>query len=121
VNFDPSHLFPAAEMIHVGIYRLEGRIVHCHFSDNDGLTNVHWRPGKGKIDWAKSFVALKDTGFDGTVSLELEDIAGVARGEKKVPGVFSGIIDATDEFIEEYKIGLEYLSDLATKAGFTVE
>ena len=121
VNFDPSHLFPAAEIIHAAVYRLEGRIVHCHFSDNDGLTNVHWRPGKGKIDWEKTMVALKDTGFDGTISLELEDIPGVSRGVANVPGVYRGNVEATDEFIEEYRLGMEYLKDLAVKAGITVE
>ena len=51
VNFDPSHLFPVGEIPHAVIYQLRDRLFHCHFSDNDGTTNVHWRPGKGKIDW----------------------------------------------------------------------
>ena len=51
VNFDPSHTFPAADFPNITIYRLNRRVFHCDFSDNDGTTNVHWRPGKGKIDW----------------------------------------------------------------------
>jgi sugar phosphate isomerase/epimerase len=53
MNFDPSHLFPVGETPHVVIYQLAERIFHCHFSDNDGTTNVHWRPGRGKIDWGR--------------------------------------------------------------------
>ncbi|NII68278.1 TIM barrel protein [Microbacterium ulmi] len=121
VNLDPSHLFPAGDIIHVAIHRLEGRVVHCHFSDNDGLTNVHWRPGKGKIDWEKALIALKETGFDGVISLELEDIPGVARGIAKVPGVYRGYVEATEEFVEEHRIGLAYLTELAHKVGMTVE
>jgi sugar phosphate isomerase/epimerase len=62
VNFDPSHTFPVGEIPHTTIYRLNKRIFHCDFSDNDGMTNVHWRPGKGKMDWKSVFVALKSIG-----------------------------------------------------------
>jgi len=51
MNLDPSHMFPLGDLPHAAVYQLRDRIMHCHFSDNDGLTNVHWRPGKGKIDW----------------------------------------------------------------------
>ncbi len=85
MNFDPSHLFPMGDMPHTVIYQLGDRIFHCHFSDNDGLTNVHWRPGKGKIDWTSVMRALKETGFDGTISIELEDVPGVRAGRRKSP------------------------------------
>jgi sugar phosphate isomerase/epimerase len=80
INFDPSHLFPVGETPHVVIYQLAERIFHCHFSDNDGTTNVRWRPGEGKIDWEAVLVALRDTGYDGVISIELEDVPGVSRG-----------------------------------------
>jgi sugar phosphate isomerase/epimerase len=60
------------------VYQLADRIFHYHFSDNDGLTNVHWRPGKGKIDWLDLMQALKDVGFAGVISIELEDVPGVS-------------------------------------------
>lgn len=120
VNFDPSHLFPVGEIPHVALYRLAGRVLHCHFSDNDGETNVHWRPGKGKIDWRSVFQALKDTGFDGVVSLEFEDIPGVSRGHRDVPGVYKGNADATEEFEGEYRLALEYLTDVAKQVGVDV-
>jgi sugar phosphate isomerase/epimerase len=67
------------DMTHVSIYRLADRLWHCDFSDNDGTNNMHFRPGKGKIDWASTMKALKDIGYDGVVSLEFEDIPGVSR------------------------------------------
>lgn len=88
LNLDPSHMFPMGEMPHVSAYQLAGRVWHCHFSDNDGTTNAHWRPGKGKIDWRALLVALSDTGFDGTLSIELEDVPGVARPGRPATGEF---------------------------------
>jgi sugar phosphate isomerase/epimerase len=113
MNFDPSHLFPMGDMPHTVIYQLGDRIFHCHFSDNDGMTNVHWRPGKGKIDWTAVMRALKETGFDGTISIELEDVPGVARGQAEVPGVYKGNWDATDAFEEENRKAMAYIRGIA--------
>lgn len=99
MNMDPSHMFPMGEMPHVAAYQLAGRIWHCHFSDNDGTTNAHWRPGKGKVDWRALLAALHDTGFGGVISIELEDVPGVGR-----PGH-----TATVAFDEENRLSLAYL------------
>lgn len=109
MNFDPSHLFPMGEIPHAVIYQLGDRILHCHFSDNDAMTNVHWRPGKGKIDWTAVMRALKDTGFDGVVSIELEDVPGVSRGAAPVPGVYKANWDATETFIQENLASVAYI------------
>jgi len=82
INYDPSHTFPCGDMPHVAVYRLGSRVFHCHVSDNDALTNAHWRPGMGKIDWRALLQALHAVGFDGTVSIELEDVPGVANCEQ---------------------------------------
>jgi len=121
VNLDPSHLFPVGDLPHIAIYRLAPHVIHCHFSDNDGETNVHWRPGMGKIDWRHVFQALKDTDYKGVVSLEFEDVPGVSRGVADVPGVYRGNADATAEFENEYKIALTYLTGLANEVNLRVE
>ncbi|SEP44507.1 sugar phosphate isomerase/epimerase family protein [Amycolatopsis saalfeldensis] len=121
VNLDPSHLFPVGDLPHIAVYRLAPHVLHCHFSDNDGETNVHWRPGMGKINWAHLMQALKDTGFDGVISLEFEDVPGVSRGVEDVPGVYKGNADATDEFVGEYETALAFLTGLAEKVGLKVE
>lgn len=121
INFDPSHTFPVGDFPNISVYRLGTRIIHLHVSDNDGVTNVHWRPGMGKIDWVAMFQALKDVGYDGTVSIELEDVPGVSRGPKSnSPGVFRNIT-ATDEFVAESVAGMNYLKGICKDLGISVE
>lgn len=78
LNLDPSHLFPMGELAHMVAYEVGDRVFHCHVSDNDGQTNAHWRPGKGKVDWNAMIRALADIGYSGPLSVELEDVPGAA-------------------------------------------
>lgn len=105
INYDPSHTFPCGDLPHVAIYRLGARVFHCHFSDNDGLTNAHWRPGMGKIDWKSLLRALHETGFSGTLSVELEDVPGVANSHNA----------AGPEFDPEMLVSRQYLRCLASE------
>ena len=41
-----------------------------HVHDNNGVSDFHWRPGEGVIDWADFTKALHEIGFEGCVSLE---------------------------------------------------
>jgi sugar phosphate isomerase/epimerase len=110
MNLDPSHMFPMGEMPHVSVYQLDGRIWHCHFSDNDGTTNAHWRPGKGKIDWRALLTALHDTGFAGVMSIELEDVPGVGRAGHT----------ATAEFDGENRLSMDYLAAICAELGIPI-
>jgi D-psicose/D-tagatose/L-ribulose 3-epimerase len=70
-NMDISHLHlsgTAAPEIH----RLKGRIAHVHFSDCDGKVHGDLPPGRGVVDFIPYLRALKEVGFAGTVSIELE-------------------------------------------------
>jgi sugar phosphate isomerase/epimerase len=99
INYDPSHTFPCGDLPHLAVLRLGDRVFHCHFSDNDALTNAHWRPGMGKIDWRALLSALHTVGFAGTISIELEDVPGVANAQRP----------ATPEFDEEMRASRHYL------------
>lgn len=77
-NFDPSHMFPSGDMPEWSVHMLKGRLWHTHFSDNDTLTNVHWRPGQGKINWKAVMKSLDEIGYNGTINFELEDVPGAA-------------------------------------------
>ena len=44
------------------------RVLHVH--DNNGVSDFHWLPETGVIDWGNFSRALHDIGFAGTVSLE---------------------------------------------------
>lgn len=111
VNLDPSHMFPMGEMPHIAAYQLAGRIWHTHFSDNDGATNAHWRPGKGKIDWGALLEALHATGYTGAISLELEDVPGVARAGHS----------ATAAFDVENRMAMEYLRALCAERTIPID
>lgn len=124
VNFDPSHLFPVGDIPQMAIARLGDRVVHCHFSDNDGTTNAHWRPGKGKIDWKATLAALQAVGYTGVLSLEFEDVPGVSRGTiagADLPANWFLREEASDEFETEYRIALSYLSDLAKELNIPLD
>ncbi len=41
-----------------------------HVHDNNGISDLHWRPGEGVIDWVDFTKALHEIGFEGCVSLE---------------------------------------------------
>ena len=111
INYDPSHTFPCGDMPHVAVYRLGSRVFHCHFSDNDALTNAHWRPGMGKIDWRALLKALHEVGFDGTVSVELEDVPEVANSQHAAGPLFD----------EEMRKSREYLIQVGEGLGFEWE
>jgi sugar phosphate isomerase/epimerase len=121
MNLDPSHLFPMGELPHAVVYQLGRRILHCHFSDNDGLTNVHWRPGKGKIDWGALMQALEDVGFDGVISIELEDVPGVSRGRAAMHGAYGHAVNAGDAFDQENVAALNCLKEICERLDIAFE
>lgn len=105
-NYDPSHTFPCGDLPNIAIYRLGSRVFHCHFSDNDACTNAHWRPGMGKIDWRGLLKALHDVGFDGTISIELEDVPQVANATTAAGPLFDEEMRLSREYLLEVSEGL---------------
>lgn len=47
------------------------RLVHVHLSDNTGRADDHLPLGAGRLDWKRLVRALKRTGYDGTITLEV--------------------------------------------------
>jgi sugar phosphate isomerase/epimerase len=111
MNFDPSHLFPMGELSEMVVYEVGDRVFHTHLSDNDGASNVHWRPGKGKIDWRGVLQALHAVGYDYVLSIELEDVPGVARAGQA----------STEALDEEVLLAKAYLTTLCQELGISVE
>ena len=70
-NVDVSHL-ALAKTAAPDLAGLAGRIAHVHFSDCDGKVHGDLPPGRGVVDFPPYLQALKATGFDGSVSIELE-------------------------------------------------
>ena len=52
------------------IRRFGDRIEHVHVSDNDGDSDAHLRVGEGSIDWGRTMEALRESPFDGWVTVE---------------------------------------------------
>ena len=70
-NCDISHL----DLVHApfdDVKRLKGRIAHVHLSDCDGKVHGDLPPGRGVTPIKDYLRAIRDTGFDRTVSIELE-------------------------------------------------
>jgi D-psicose/D-tagatose/L-ribulose 3-epimerase len=70
-NVDCSHLWlmriDASE-----ISRLSGRIAHVHISDCDGEVHGDLPPGRGNTPLKSYLEGIRDAGYDGVVSIELE-------------------------------------------------
>lgn len=70
-NCDISHLY----LMHIEpkeVQRLKGLIQHVHLSDCDGKVHGDMPPGRGVVPIIDYLEQIRDTGFDGTVSIELE-------------------------------------------------
>jgi sugar phosphate isomerase/epimerase len=52
--------------------RLKGRIAHVHMSDCDGINHGDMPPGRGNTPFKEYLAAIRDTGFVGAASIELE-------------------------------------------------
>jgi sugar phosphate isomerase/epimerase len=51
--------------------QLGDAIAHVHFSDNRATADHHMPLGVGNIDWKNAVDALKATGYDRTITLEV--------------------------------------------------
>ena len=70
-NCDISHL----HLVHTPpeeVARLAGLIEHVHLSDCDGRVHGDLPPGRGVTPIRDYLAAIRDTGYDGVVSIELE-------------------------------------------------
>ena len=107
INFDPSHLVRVGVDYKRFLHEFASRIIHAHGKDtaldNEGAYlygNIgptidspvfcgggDWRyciPGEGFVDWAWVCGRLTEAGYDGHISVELEDFRynGSEAGEK---------------------------------------
>jgi D-psicose/D-tagatose/L-ribulose 3-epimerase len=70
-NCDISHLY-LMNVKPSEIVRLNGQIAHVHLSDCNGMVHGDLPPGRGVVPIMSYLEQVRDTGFDGTVSVELE-------------------------------------------------
>ena len=70
-NCDISHLY-LMKIKPAEIARLKGVLGHVHLSDCDGKVHGDLPPGRGVVPIIDYLAAIRDTGFNRTVSIELE-------------------------------------------------
>ena len=70
-NCDISHLY-LMEIDPSEVRRLAGRIAHVHLSDCDGKVHGDLPPGRGAVPIDQYLAEIRDSGFDRSVSIELE-------------------------------------------------
>ena len=72
LNFDVGHAFCVSEDMPRAIAKLAAQIRHYHFEDI-AATRVHHHlvPGTGAIDFAEVVAAIRETGYDGWLTVEL--------------------------------------------------
>lgn len=109
VNYDPSHLVRMGIDAIRFVEEFKDRVYHVHgkdteifdeafyefgteqpatFAQGHGFGAHHWRytiPGHGGIRWGRAFQVLAENGYQGAVSIELEDenFNGSEVGEKR--------------------------------------
>jgi sugar phosphate isomerase/epimerase len=89
LNFDVGHAYCVSEDIPAAIAKLAPHIRHYHLEDI-ASTRVHHHmvPGTGAIDFAEVITAIRRTGYDGWLTVELypflEDPDAAARGALEV-------------------------------------
>lgn len=70
-NCDISHLYLMGEKP-TEVQRLKDHLAHVHLSDCNGKIHGDLPPGRGVVPIIDYLAAIRDTGFDRTVSIELE-------------------------------------------------
>ena len=71
VHLDFGHTNFGRDSNDIFCRQLGSEIRHVHFSDNRSNDDHHMPLGVGSIDWKKAVGALKSTGYDGTITLEV--------------------------------------------------
>lgn len=92
IVYDSGHAAISGENLSEAARTSEGRIVHVHLNNNDGLRDLHWPLERGTLtrgDFAGLIRELDRQGYAGMMSVELTK-----------PGRVVGAVEASRKFIE---------------------
>ena len=85
MNCDVGHLFCVGDDPAATIHQMSEQIAHVHLEDiGANRVHQHLTPGKGVIDFAAIFAALKDIRYPGWVTVELYPYETTAAGVAKL-------------------------------------
>ena len=88
-NYDPSHYLVHGDDPAGGVRTFGGRIAHVHIKDAKGVPEAYEFPplGQGVIDFSGMISALRETGYEGFLSVEYEANAfGYVETEDEILG-----------------------------------
>lgn len=95
-NCDISHLHLMG-IAPEAVNRLAGRIAHVHLSDCDGKVHGDLPPGRGVTPIIDYLAAIRDIGFNSTVSIELE----YSPEPEKIVEWVTEAYDKTDQIMQQ--------------------
>jgi len=73
IQLDTAHLMNQSIDVETAIFMLGGKnIFNVHAKDSDGLTRKNLAPGTGLVDYRAVLRALKNVGYAGNISVEVE-------------------------------------------------
>ena len=75
VCIDVNHVFPPDRLVPT-VYLLSNGILTLHISDYDGVSERHWLPMKGMMDWPGLIHALRQVNYPGPFMYEVRFEAG---------------------------------------------
>jgi sugar phosphate isomerase/epimerase len=75
------------------------RLIHVHASDNHGNRDEHLVPGRGTIPWTRILSALREAGFAGAFTVELND---ATRGDQPAYKDFEDILFECRNALDRY-------------------
>lgn len=113
VTYDVANLTMVGELAEIFAYRVNKHIFNVQLADNHGLSNVHWRPGKGKNDFNALMRALADVGYDGPYCLELGDAKGAARN----PAAWYEPFGDHDTLVHEHELAIAEMERVCREEG----
>lgn len=70
-HLDIAHAQVRGTRTHEFLTAFSDRLAHVHLSDNSGRSDDHLPLGAGRLDWKRLVRALKRTGYDATITLEV--------------------------------------------------
>jgi sugar phosphate isomerase/epimerase len=73
------------------IKKFSNRLVHVHISDNNGKSDQHLPLGKGTVKWDTVLKSLKDSGYDGTITLEIFSREAVLKDSVKLRRLWNSL------------------------------
>jgi len=89
-HLDIAHAQVRGNRTHEFLGAFSERLVHVHLSDNSGRSDDHLPLGAGRLDWKRLVRALKRTGYNATITLEVfsDDSDYLLASQRKLRAVW---------------------------------